>query len=209
MSIRSRRIHFSPHLRKDEHYLKARKLQREEDGLRKHSRGKVGIPLVLRKYKLDKSLKDGDTVPSSDALEQYADYLLADYLRDYSPYKSSKTEYPIVSERSQETYMSRTHPANDAVINSASSDVAVYDVFEGYNVYLDDPSLYDVHLAIELAGLSPRQRDAIELLYFEEMYQDEAAEHLGVTQQRISTLHREALAKLRAVYEKFEEYELY
>lgn len=52
-------------------------------------------------------------------------------------------------------------------------------------------------IARALERLSPRQRAVIAGLYFRELKGTELAAELGVTQQRVSALHREALSLLR------------
>ncbi|WP_045208652.1 sigma factor-like helix-turn-helix DNA-binding protein [Bacillus velezensis] len=59
--------------------------------------------------------------------------------------------------------------------------------------------LIDIHKAIELAGLTDRQRQAIELVYFGELTQAEAGERMGITQQGVDfnlTLSAEKLADI-------------
>lgn len=59
--------------------------------------------------------------------------------------------------------------------------------------------LIDIHKAIELAGLTDRQRQAIELVYFGELTQAEAGERMGITQQAVDfnlTLSAEKLADI-------------
>lgn len=57
--------------------------------------------------------------------------------------------------------------------------------------YLD---LYD---ALDNAGLTQRQREAIDLVYFEGMTQADAAERMGVSQQAVALYARNAVDKLR------------
>ncbi|MED4579053.1 sigma factor-like helix-turn-helix DNA-binding protein [Bacillus atrophaeus] len=45
--------------------------------------------------------------------------------------------------------------------------------------------LIDIHTALDCAGLTDRQRQAIELVYFGELTQTEAGERMGITQQAV------------------------
>ncbi|WP_254064248.1 sigma factor-like helix-turn-helix DNA-binding protein [Bacillus velezensis] len=60
--------------------------------------------------------------------------------------------------------------------------------------------LIDIHKAIELAGLTDRQRQAIELVYFGELTQTEAGERMGVGQDAVSKLIDGATEKLADIY---------
>ncbi|MEH6861513.1 sigma factor-like helix-turn-helix DNA-binding protein [Bacillus velezensis] len=60
--------------------------------------------------------------------------------------------------------------------------------------------LIDIHKAIELAGLTDRQRQAIELVYFGELTQAEAGERMGIAQKNVNeTLDRSA-EKIADIY---------
>ena len=59
----------------------------------------------------------------------------------------------------------------------------------------------DLHLDIEhaLARLAPRQRAVVVLRYYEDLTEVEAARVLGVGVGTVKSMHRQALARLRAV----------
>ncbi|UMQ50247.1 sigma factor-like helix-turn-helix DNA-binding protein [Bacillus velezensis] len=60
--------------------------------------------------------------------------------------------------------------------------------------------LIDIHKALELAGLTDRQRQAIELVYFGELTQAEAGERMGIAQKNVNeTLDRSA-EKIADIY---------
>lgn len=63
--------------------------------------------------------------------------------------------------------------------------------------------LADLATAIELAGLTERQREALTLVYFEDLTQVEAGERMGVRQDTVSKLVKSALVKIAAVYENW------
>jgi DNA-directed RNA polymerase specialized sigma24 family protein len=61
--------------------------------------------------------------------------------------------------------------------------------------------LIDLATAIEKAGLTERQREAITLVYFEDLSQVEAGKRMGATKQTINRLITVATAKVARVYE--------
>lgn len=61
--------------------------------------------------------------------------------------------------------------------------------------------LVDLATAIEKAGLTKRQREALTLVYFEDLSQVEAGERMGVRQDTVSKLVKSTLAKIASVYE--------
>ena len=60
--------------------------------------------------------------------------------------------------------------------------------------------LVDLETAIERAGLTDRQRQAIALVYFEDLSQVKAGERMGVRQDTVSKLVKSALSKIASVY---------
>ena len=60
--------------------------------------------------------------------------------------------------------------------------------------------LIDIHKAIELAGLTDRQRQAIELVYFGELTQTEAGERVGIAQKNVNEALDRASEKLADIY---------
>ncbi|MCY7794109.1 RNA polymerase subunit sigma [Bacillus spizizenii] len=60
--------------------------------------------------------------------------------------------------------------------------------------------LIDIHKALELANLTDRQRQAIELVYFGELRQAEAGEQMGITQQAVVFHLNAAVDSLTDVY---------
>lgn len=60
--------------------------------------------------------------------------------------------------------------------------------------------LIDIHKAIELAGLTDRQRQAIELVYFGELTQAEAGRRMGITQQKAEARASRAVEKIADIY---------
>lgn len=60
--------------------------------------------------------------------------------------------------------------------------------------------LIDIHKAIDLAGLTDRQRQAIELVYFGELTQAEAGERMGIAKQNVEAYISRAAEKIADIY---------
>ncbi|MED4828163.1 sigma factor-like helix-turn-helix DNA-binding protein [Bacillus atrophaeus] len=60
--------------------------------------------------------------------------------------------------------------------------------------------LIDIHTALDCAGLTDRQRQAIELVYFGELTQAEAGERMGIARDVVSRHTDAATDKLVAIY---------
>jgi len=61
--------------------------------------------------------------------------------------------------------------------------------------------LVDLTTAIEKAGLTERQREALTLVYFDDLSQVEAGERMGASKQTVNRLVTVATAKVARVYE--------
>lgn len=70
-------------------------------------------------------------------------------------------------------------------------------------LFADDPMLLgviesvDLYALLENANLTDRQRQAIDLVYFEDMTQEQAAKVMGVTRQAVDLYARNAINKMR------------
>ncbi|NMW10789.1 sigma factor-like helix-turn-helix DNA-binding protein [Bacillus velezensis] len=60
--------------------------------------------------------------------------------------------------------------------------------------------LIDIHKAIELAGLTDRQRQAIELVYFGELTQAETGERMGISRISVREYLEAASEKIADIY---------
>ncbi|QGJ65959.1 RNA polymerase subunit sigma [Bacillus velezensis] len=60
--------------------------------------------------------------------------------------------------------------------------------------------LIDIHKAIELAGLTDRQRQAIELVYFGELTQAEAGERMYISREAVKLYLLKATEKIADIY---------
>jgi hypothetical protein len=149
----------------------------------------------------------------SNALDRFANLIMYEELKWSHPDKMSIVDYPIMSddqlELRQEKYVSnsniqygdrrfsgrrKTHFTDDngapQVRNSrivGPQDLTIESIID----YID---LYD---ALENAGLTDRQREAVDLVYFDGMTQEDAADVMGVSHRRIVGKYIDkALAKL-------------
>ncbi|MMZ45490.1 Sigma-70, region 4 [compost metagenome] len=64
--------------------------------------------------------------------------------------------------------------------------------------------LIDLHSAINSAGLTERQTEAIAWVYGVDLTQKEAAAIMGITQQAVAKMADEAVAKMAAVYRRWD-----
>ncbi|QYG88327.1 sigma factor-like helix-turn-helix DNA-binding protein [Bacillus atrophaeus] len=60
--------------------------------------------------------------------------------------------------------------------------------------------LIDVHTALDYAGLTDRQRQAIELVYFDELTQTEVGERMGIARDVVSRHCTAACDKIAGIY---------
>jgi len=135
--------------------------------------------------------------PSENVLSRLAWYIVFDEMTDKNEHKVSSTEYPILSEH-QEKYRQKREKAISDVFTGENDETIGRSVDHGgikrriYDYMTPDrdkallPAKYlDLYNALENAGLTDRQRQAIELVYFEGMTQEDAAEIMGVSHKGV------------------------
>ncbi|MGP0579173.1 sigma factor-like helix-turn-helix DNA-binding protein [Paenibacillus peoriae] len=64
--------------------------------------------------------------------------------------------------------------------------------------------LIDLHSAINSAGLTERQTEAIAWVYGADITQEKAAAIMGITQQAVAKMADEAVEKIAAVYQRWD-----
>src|SRR5699024_10837636 len=147
--------------------------------------------------------------PPSSVLSRLATYLLLDTLADTHPDKMARDEYPVMSYWQTGRYFARNRPiapeqyTQESVMGRKSSAKEWGSDNSDALLFADDPMLLDVIESVDLealldnAKLTNRQRQAIDLVYFEDMTQEQAAEVMGVTRQAVDLYARNAINKLR------------
>src|SRR5699024_1277455 len=154
--------------------------------------------------------------PSGSVLDRLGTYLILDHLTDSHPDKMSREETPVQSFRQ---FLRRFNEVpTDKTIYDPSYFVGVcsksggrgeddeeYSEDMGQNVYVPsvDESVDAINSAIilydllERAKLTGRQRQAIDLVYFEDLTQYEAAEVMGIHQPNVKAYIDASICKLR------------
>lgn len=146
-------------------------------------------------------------------LDRLATLILHKELSDRHPDKMTREEFPIMSDRQEERLFEKmrlhaaieyrgretngrraTHFTDDAGsprVGKSRLPMPYDDFFEHVDSAMD---LQDV---MNTARLTDRQRQAVELVYFEDKTQEEAGRTLGLSRNSIDTHLRAALDKLR------------
>jgi|SRR5690625_1248404 len=147
--------------------------------------------------------------PPASVLSRLATYVLLDTLTDSHPDKMSREEYPIMSYGQTGRYFARNGTiapepyTQESVMGRKSSAKEWGSDNSDALLFADDPMLMDViesadlYAMLDNAKLTDRQRQAIDLVYFEDMTQEQAAAVMGVTRQAVDLYARNAINKLR------------
>lgn len=149
---------------------------------------------------------------NSDALDRFADLIMYEELKWSHPDKMSIVDYPITSERYEQSYFEKYTPHSDLQYGDRrytgrrktyfTDDKGAPQVRNSRVVVPYDPlieqtaDILDLYDALEKAGLTARQREAIDLVYFENMTQEEAAEVMSVNKSNVNVYIASALRKL-------------
>jgi len=184
-------------LAQDEHYEELRRKAEEEGG-----DASTAVPIQLR---------------DATALHRMADLVLHEELTWSHPDKMSIVEYPVMSDRQTKSYYEGNTLKGDLkfgdlrFLGRRKTVVERKDGSHGvsFNRVLNDgngdedaaDARIDVQRAINDAGLTDRQREAIELVYFgndgDGMTQEEAGEIMGISQKNVNKHLRYGLAKIK------------
>ena len=147
--------------------------------------------------------------PPNGVLSRLATYILLDTLTDSHPDKMARDEYPIMSEHQSETRQGRERSVS--VVRTGKDDVTIgrrtdhdgvkrriYDYMTPERDMALVPTKYlDLYSALDNAGLTERQRQAIDLVYFEGMTQEAAGEVMGVSKSNVNEYIRHGITKIR------------
>lgn len=147
--------------------------------------------------------------PPASVLSRLATYILLDTLTDSHPDKMAREEYPIMSYGQTGRYFARNctiaaEPyTQGSVMGRKSSAKEWGNGNSDALLFADDPMLMgviesvDLYALLDNANLTDRQRQAIDLVYFEDMTQEQAAKVMGVTRQAVDLYARNAINKMR------------
>lgn len=152
-------------------------------------------------------------MPSSAVLSRLAWYIDLDHMTDRNAHKASQAEYPILSEhqlayrRKHESTLENVYTGkNDATIGRYTDHDGkkrrIYDYMTPERDMALMPTEHlDLYTALDSAGLTARQREAVDLVYFEGMTQEDAAEQMGVSRASLRTNIDRSISKLKEYYE--------
>lgn len=154
----------------------------------------------------------------SDALERMADLVLYEELKWSHPDKMSIVEYPLMSDTQEDRLMDKTRlhavieykgretngrRTQSYIDDNGAQQVSRSRLPEPYDDILDD---IDNQLVtddlLNKAGLTERQRQAVDLVYFEGMTHEEAAEVMGVSRRAVGFFIDVSLSKLKRKFDE-------
>ena len=147
------------------------------------------------------------------ALHRMADLVLHEELTWSHPDKMAIVEYPVMSDDQETLRQGKYSPNSDLQYgdrrhqgrrkthftdNDGAPQVRNPRIADPSDPEIDRIDVYiDLYDALDNAGLTGRQRQVVDLVYFDDMTQSSAANILGVSQPAIAKFERQALAKLR------------
>ncbi|MRX54687.1 sigma-70 family RNA polymerase sigma factor [Bacillus idriensis] len=150
---------------------------------------------------------------NSQMLSKFANLVMYEELKWSHPDKMSIVDYPIMSDAQESARQDKYRPNSDLQYGDrrfmgrrkthftddyGSPQVRNSRVIDPYDTAIESIGDYlDLYDALDNAGLTERQRQAIDLVYFESMTQEEAAEVIGVGQDVVSRRITTSLRKLR------------
>lgn len=166
-------------------------------------------------YHADKDAGKNPPVPLKNAalLDRFSDLVMWEELKWSHPDKMSIVEYPVMSDTQAVTRAEKQSLCEDLSFgdrrfagrrtkyftdDNGSPQVRKSRLADPHDAEKDRvEDFMDLYDALANAGLTDRQRQAIDLVYFENLTQEEAAEEMGVSQPNINAYINAALRKLR------------
>jgi len=153
-----------------------------------------------------------ERLPAEGVLNRLAWYVVFDEMTDSHPDKVTRDEYPIMSDSQMvERYKKESTLADvytgkgDVTIGRRRrSDSGDKDRIYDYMTPDRDMGLVPVHhlelyRALDEAGLTVRQREAVDLVYFEGLTQELAAREMGVSRATLRVNINRSMAKLTSM----------
>lgn len=163
-------------------------------------------------YHADKDAGKNPPVPLKNAalLDRFSDLVMYEELKWSHPDKMSIVEYPVMSETQKEVRNEKQTLCDDILYGDrrytgrrkthfTDEDGALQVRNTRMAIPSDVGKYIDLYDALENAGLTDRQRQAIDLVFFENLTQEEAAAEMGVNKSNVN-------AYLSAAYRKLREY---
>ena len=154
--------------------------------------------------------------PPPNVLTRLAWYIVFDEMTDMHPDKMTREEYPIMSEPqrrrrfneipSKNVYFNgkdfvgivKTCEKKDTDDTGRINKRPIYSTLSDEEKEAKDTEI-DVMKIIDKAELTERQKEAIELVYFEGLTQSEAAKRMGISQPNVSSYIDYSLKKMKSV----------
>ena len=162
-------------------------------------------------YHANQAAGKNPPVPLKNAalLDRFANLIMWEELKWSHPDKMSIVEYPVMSGTQADKRYEREKSTADMWLGNEYSKIGYYkdEIGAKRNLYnfVTKPSKsisdvernIDLYDALENAGLTDRQRQAIDLVFFENMTQETAARHMEISRRTFREHLDEALRKLR------------
>lgn len=145
----------------------------------------------------------------SDVLDRLADLILHEELTWSHPDKMTIVDYPIMSGSQHKLRLIREQLIEELITGKDvetigrkrtedGSMVRVYDYMTpSHDNGLVPVEYLDLYTALEGAKLTTRQRQALNLVYFEGLTQEDTADAMGVSQPAIAKFMREGYSKIK------------
>ncbi|WP_170875202.1 RNA polymerase sigma factor [Virgibacillus pantothenticus] len=150
-------------------------------------------------------------------LDRFANLILHEDLTWSHPDKMSIVEYPVMSDAQECRRERKYRPSDNVYYDSGQfsgrktgydmgedgelgkkTSSPVFSPIHNEEINRKDVSI-DVLTLLDDAGLTTRQREAVELVYFEGLTQEQAAERMGIHKANVNAYVGFALDKLRVV----------
>lgn len=152
--------------------------------------------------------------PAESVLSRLAWYIVFDEMTDKNEHKVAQGEYPILSEwqteyrHGKESSKPDVYTGKDDVTIGRRTDHdgvkrRIYDYMTPERDMALVPTKYlDLYSALDNAGLTERQRQAIDLVYFEGMTQEAAGAVMGVSKSNVNEYIRHGITKIRREFKE-------